>query len=191
MESITQSAALAIEKEIAWFESVVDVGLTLYFKNESQYQSIFELLPPDTTELISPYSALVNEMNLGYEERLVLILALIPHVRPQSLDVFLIKNQNVDAEFSEFGGRKSTTKNGFIPTLETASFILAGADLQRRFNFVKQFDKNHPFFARGILDFDTEQEFGLQQELKISNEYLGYITTGIKQLPQYSSKFPA
>lgn len=191
MEMKILNAAQTIEQEIQWFESVVDVGLTLYFKNDTSYQSIYELAPADVTELDSPYAKLVNELNLNFEERLVLILALIPQVRPQSLDVFLIKNQNLDAEFSEFGGRKSIDKHGFIPTLETASFILAGSDLNQRFRFVKHFNKQHPFYTLGILDFDTEQEFGLHQELKVSNEYLGYFITGVKQLPQYSSKFPA
>lgn len=190
MENLIANTAQTVDQEINWFQSVVDVGLTLYFKNEIQYHSIYEVLPPEVNQE-TPLARLISELELGFEERLVLVLAIIPQIKPQCLDVFLIKNQNIDAEFSEFGGRKSSSKFGFIPTLETACFILGGADIGQRFKFVKHFDKNHPFFKLGILDVDAEQEFGLHQELRISNEYLGFITTGKKQLPQYSSKFPA
>jgi len=191
METLTINIASTIQREIAWFETVVDTGLTIYFKNESKYQSFYEHTPPDLLEDDSPYASLVKDLQLSFEERIILILAIIPHIKPQCLDVFLIKNQNIDAAYSEFGGHRDQMKPGFIPTIETACFILGGYDLNQRFIFLQQFNKNHIFYKKGILDFNSEQEFGLQQTLQLSHEYLGYFTTGVRQLPQYSSKFPA
>lgn len=191
MEIAVTSFAASVEREITWFESVVDTALTLYFKNESTLTSIYEHQPPTIDEPITPYEALVDELQLGFEERLILILALIPYVKPQCLDVFLIKNQHLDCEFSEFGGKKDPNKPGFMPTIETACFILEGHKLEARFQFVGHFNRNHRLYKLGILEYDAEQEFGLQQPLRMSHEYLGYVTTGERLLPQYSSKFPA
>lgn len=190
MEIIYQSAH-TIQQEIIWFERVVDTALTLYFKNESEHESIYAHKPPVIEAVDTAYAELIKEHQFGFEERLLLILALLPHVKPQCLDVFLIKNQNLDCEFSEFGGVKSDRKHGFLPTLETACFILGGYDLNVRFTFLSIVNKEHLLYKRGILDDDTEQDFGLNQPLKISNEYLGLFTTGKKHLPQYGTKFPA
>lgn len=188
---IIQQAANTIQKEIAWFESVLNTCLALYFKNECEFDSIYALSPPSLEGMNSAYAKIVNEFELDFDGRIVLLLALIPHVKPQCLDVLLIKNQNVDCEFSEFGGFKDANKPGFFPTIETACFILAGDSLENRFRFFKRMTKEHILYKRGILDYDTEQEFGLQQKLKLSNEYLGLLTTEKKHLPQFGSKFPA
>lgn len=188
---IIQNSAIAIQNEISWFERVVDTSLTLYFNNESKFESIYEHTPPEVSNSESAYSKFIQEYNLSFEERLILILALIPHVRPQSLDIFLIKNQNLDCEFSEFGSYKDMNKSGFCPTLETACFIISGYALEHRFSFLNIINKDHPLYKRGILDYDTEKDFGLHQPLKISNEYLGVFTTGKRHLPQFGAKFPA
>lgn len=190
MEMINQTT-YRIQQEIEWFERVVDTALTLYFKNESQHDSIYVHEPPKLDTVDSAYTELVTSYQLGFEERLILILALIPHVKPQCLDVFLIKNQHLDCEFSEFGGIKSTNKYGFLPTLETACFILSGDNLSARFTFLNVMNKEHNLYKRGILDYDTDQDFGLNHPLKLSNEYLGFFTTGQKYLPQFGAKFPA
>lgn len=190
MEIIAHSAKV-LQREVNWFEAVVDTALTLYFKNESQVKSVFELTPPALEEDEAPYSKFVKEHELSFEERLVLILSLIPHIKPQCLDVFLIRNQNLNSEFSEFGGVRDANKSGFLPTLETACFILEGHTLLNRFQFVDSLHKESILYHIGVLEYDAEKEFGLRQELKISTEYLSWFTTGNRHLPQYSSKFPA
>jgi len=190
MEDVTKIAQ-TLQGEIAWFEATVNTALSLYFKNESDYESIKELHPPQLEKDDSKYARLINENELGFEERLVLILALLPFIKPQSLDVFLIKNQNLNSEFSEFGGIKDPSKLGFTPSLETASFILTGQKLEERLEFMRFFNKNNILFTKGILAYDSDQDFDLHQKLIVTNEYLGLFTVGEMKLPQYSAKFPA
>lgn len=190
MEDVTKIAQ-TLQVEIAWFEAVVNTALSLYFKNESDFESVKELDPPSLDMDDSKYAILIKENELGFEERLVLILALLPFIKPQSLDVFLIKNQNLNSEFSEFGGIKDTSKLGFTPSLETASFILTGQKLEERLEFMRFFNRNNVLFAKGILTYDSDQDFDLHQKLIVTNEYLGLFTVGEMKLPQYSAKFPA
>jgi len=190
MEDLALSAA-TLKKEIAWFEEVVTTAMSLYFQNESDYSSVHELIPPELNGDNSLYALIIKDGHLGFEDRLVLILALLPYIKPQALDVFLIKNQNLNREFSEFGGIRDSTKLGFTPTLETASFILTGQKLEDRLQFMRRFNKQNGLFLKGILVYDSDQDFDLHQKLMISNEYLGLFTVGKKKLPQYSAKFPA
>jgi hypothetical protein len=60
---------------------------------------------------------------MSFIEEAVLLLALAPHIVPQILDVFFIKNKTYDRGFSESGGIAGTQHRGFLPTGETAAFI--------------------------------------------------------------------
>jgi AAA+ superfamily predicted ATPase len=190
MEDIDR-IAITIEREILWFEAVVNTALSLYFQNESKYDSIREHMPPSIDGDNSQYALVVQNNNLNFEERFILVLALLPYIKPQSLDVFLIKNQHLNSDFTEFGGVKDSNKIGFIPSLETAIFILTGQELGERLKFLKLFNKDNILFRKGILEFDGNQNLDPHQRLMISNEYLGFLTTGIMKLPQFSAKFPA
>ena len=77
---------------------------------------------------------------MGFDERIVLILAMMPHIRPQVLDTFFIRNKNFDRAFTEFGGWKAKTHEGFLPTCETAAFVLAGNHLRKRFEIARLFE---------------------------------------------------
>ena len=130
-------------------------------------------------------------MNLP--ERLVLILALSPHVCPQLLDIFYTKNERYGRGFTEFGGVKGRQHGGFIPTGETAAFILAGTDLSMRFQVLQIFDPDHFFSKHKILNLDKDRsnEPLLSGVLSITREYLSYLTTGESYKPTFSMEFPA
>ncbi len=177
--------------EIAWLEAIIDTSLTLYFQNESPYSSVKELIPPPVLSEEGGYAELLRKYDMNFEERVLLILALIPHIRPQCLDVFLIKNKNIDTEFSEFGGHKESKQYGFIPTLETACFIVGGADdMAVRLEFMKAIDKDH-FLYRDRILHAIKYPIRLQEKLELSEESLHTIITGKKYIPTYSSQFPA
>lgn len=192
METIIKyTIAKKLEREIQWLEAIVDTALTLYFKNESNYTSVRDIPPPDSNDQDAEYFKLIHKYEMDFEERVLLILTLLPYIKPQALDVFLIKNKNIDAEFSEFGGVKDEKRYGFIPTVETACFIIGGADdMEVRLNFMKKINKNHFLYRDRILHADS-YPISLQEKLRFSDEIFFSIITGKKYMPTYSSKFPA
>ncbi|AEV32312.1 AAA+ family ATPase [Owenweeksia hongkongensis DSM 17368] len=190
MEVDISRAAKFLQQEINWLEQVVDTRLSLYFNDEAKGKDVQKHKLP-ACKGNSPYENLVKEYKLSFDERLVLILSLARHIRPQSLDIFLIKNKTIDSDYVEFGGGKDTNEKGFLPTLETACFILNGSDILGRLKFLEHFDQTHIFFKKGILNVDHEQALDLQQKLSITQEYLGLLCQGKKYLPHFSSKFPA
>ena len=125
--------AAAIDRELAWLSQLVDASIRLHFGQECACDDVRNIAPPDLTPSTSAYAQLINDSAMSFEERVVFILALVPRLRPQLLDPFLMKNPNFERGFTEFGGVLSGNLGGFWPTVETAAFVLCGENLERRF----------------------------------------------------------
>lgn len=179
--------------ELSWFSEVLDARIRLYFKDDYSVGSVFDIAPPDISGSSSCYAEFARHYDLSFSERLALILALIPHIRPQLLDVLWSKNETTERGFSEFGGLHGNSHGGFIPTGETAAFILAGDDLATRFEVGRLFDGDHFFACHNILRLASASagEPPLSGSLSISREHLQWFTTGVQRKPAYNSDFPA
>lgn len=184
-----------IHLELLWFEKVLDTRIKLYFQNETGYQSIFDITPPDLSNSASNYAKLVNHYPLSFSERIVLIMALIPHVRPNLFDILYTKNENFNRGFTEFGGINGKYHGGMLPTGETVNFILSGENLASRFHLSYLFEDDHFFHIHNILHLEalekSQGEPKLSNVLNISDEYLSLLTSGKPYKPDYSTKFPA
>lgn len=207
--------------EINWFAKIVNQRLQTYFQKEelendkngkaNGMENFFkrishkishlnicnrdqkDLAAPDLSADNSVYAQFVRYYQLTNNERLLLILALIPYVQPSLLDVFFSVNKFLGRGYTEFGGVKANRHSGFIPTIETALFILAGNDLSKRFDLYKLFDTDHIFQAHNIIALDAGQggESFYNSSITISDEYLDFFTTGKMRRPQFSTEFPA
>jgi hypothetical protein len=192
MELLTLNAQ-TLERDIQWFIEILNNRFKHYFGDEQGFEDIFLIQPPDLTNDPSLYAGTIKSYNFDFLERFVLILTLIPHIRPQLLDTFFEKNAKYDRGFTEFGGIKGTNHSGFIPTGETAAFILAGNDFNVRFRISKMFEADHAFARNSILKLEPvdDHEPILSGVLTLSNDYMELFTTGIASKPNFSSKFPA
>lgn len=185
--------ACDLGRELEWFERVLDARLKSYFGVEQAGGSIHGIAAPDLSASDSNYADFVTRHGLSVTERLVLLLSLIPHVRPQVLDVLWIKNETTGRGFTEFGGLLAGTHGGFIPTGETAAFIVAGDHLATRFALTRLFEGDHLFARHNILSLSSVAPCDppLSGALTISREYLHWFTTGVERKPNFSSEFPA
>jgi AAA+ superfamily predicted ATPase len=192
MTPMLQNAA-TLDMELDWFSRVLDTRLRLYFVQDCEHEDIRELAPPSLDGHASEYARLVRELSMGFDERIVLILSLIPHVRPQLLDTFYIRNKNFDRGFTEFGGWTGKAHGGFLPTGESAAYILAGTDLEKRFEVIRLFDDDHVFANKDILRVEQPGpgEPFFSGALILSTEYLTRFTSGVYHKPDYSVSFPA
>jgi hypothetical protein len=181
-----------LEAEIAWFSQVLDTRIRLYFEQACDYESIYAHQSP-VLNGDSQYAQLVAEYGLGFDERLILILALVPHLRPQVLDTLLISNGNTGRGYAEFGGWKGKVHGGFLPTCETAAFLIAGSDLTKRSEVMCYFDESHPFITDAILSLGDEgmRETQFSRSLGVSVETVNRCTSGVRHKPDFSNGFPA
>ena len=190
--NISASNASFLEQELDWFNQVLETRISLYFESTSPYESIYELAAP-APEQNSIYEQAVARFEMSIDERLIMLLALIPHIRPQVLDTFFTKNHNFERTYTEFGGWRGNTHGGFLPTGETAAFLLAGDDLEKRFEILRLFDPDHFFARHRILRLEGQgrNEPFLSGALVMATEFLNKFTSGIHHKPDYSMTFPA
>lgn len=186
--------AVALELEFVWLSEVINTRIKMYFNQETEYESLEQVPAPDVTETESFYSSLVSHYQMSFAERLVLLLALAPHLKPQILDSFFLKNGLYERGYTEFGGTLGQQHGGFIPTGETAIFLLAGDSLAQRMMLADLFEETHYFHKHNILRLEqpVNREPFLSGVISISQEYLSYFTDakGVYR-PRYSAQFPA
>ncbi len=192
-KTMVKSNAHTVTQELDWFQQVMQLRWTLTFENSALEEKIGELSPPSLENQGSPYAQLIKKHQMGTQERLVLILALIPHVKPALLDILYTKNQLYDIPFTELGGIRIANHKGFLPTGETVAFLLAGADLEKRFALLPIFEKAHFFHQEGILSLEssTANEPLLHGLIRISQEYQSLLTTGKVFKHDFNLHFPA
>ncbi|BDD01319.1 ATP-binding protein [Persicobacter psychrovividus] len=134
------------------------------------------------------YAHFVSEHLLSDAERLVLILALAPHLQPKLLETY-----GVDAVQRQlFKLVQSATKNVFLPTGETAIHLIAGSDLSKRLEVYRYFDADHVFSRKGVLTLQkNEGSSSMDAELLINADYVDAFLFNSYRKPKYSKEFPA
>jgi hypothetical protein len=188
---LTEANAAALGRETEWFRQVLDLRMKSYF--EQQVVPLSDPIAPDLTNDPSVYAQIIRHYNMNASERLVLQLAILPHIRPQLLDLFYIKNSTYDRGFTEFGGIKGQQHGGFLPTGETAAFLTASNNLTLRFQLLQMFGADHFFAKHQILKLVTAHadEPLLSGALQMTPEYLSYFTLGTAHKPDHNPNFPA
>lgn len=186
-----ESGARDLARELDWFALMLNLRLKSHFQAGDVDPSPDIIPPPEPGD--GMYGDFVRLHELSAEERLVLILALIPHIRPQMLDVLWIKNEATERGCTEFGGWHGATHGGFIPTGETALFVVAGDDLAARFRLTQMFEGDHLFARRNVLSLapTSENEPALSGAITVSRDYIHQFTTGRERRPNFNSEFPA
>jgi AAA+ superfamily predicted ATPase len=182
-----------LEQELDWFAQVLGARFKLYFGSESEVVIVSPVVLPDLSTSESEYARFVTCHSLSSDERAALMLALVPHVRPQLLDAFFTKNRTFDRRFTEFGGIFREAGH-FHPTGETLAFVLGGSDLTVRFRLQRLFEPTHVFAVEDVLHLDPAPAQGqtrMKAPLSISDRALSLFTTGASQRPTFSADFPA
>lgn len=136
----------------------------------------------------------VNEgRELSPAEHVLVLLALVPHVRPDFFGRLIGQFLPEGGDLPEFGGVRAEHHRGILPTGETAQFVLAGNDLAGRLRVQQLLSGEHWFARRHVLWLDTvrEGEPVMSGRLILDPEVVERVTTGTVSLPRFSTDFPA
>lgn len=183
----------SLSSDLAWLEEVIHVRLETLKEGDDDASTIYDIEPPEHDTSYSHYSSFLHHYGLRIEERITMLLALAPHVRPELLDVFFARNESLGRGHTEFGGIHGKTHGGFLPTGETVLFVLSENDLGRRFAAERIFDRDHFFAQHNILRLETPPvgEPLYSGQLVLSDEIIDLLTTGAVRKPDFSRDFPA
>ncbi|WKL47568.1 ATP-binding protein [Flavobacterium pectinovorum] len=138
-------------------------------------------------------SEFIIENNLNETDILLLVLALVPHLKPDFLSSIIAEYLPNGGELPEFGGIKTKNHRGILPTGETAQFLIAGNDLENRISFYNYLHNQSFLYQKRIIKIETVPygEPKLSGLLILEDEYIEKFITGKILKPQLSSIFPA
>lgn len=147
----------------------------------------------DPEEHHSPYDDFLLRFQPPQTERLVLLLALIPHLQPDFFESLILPFFPQGADLPQIGGAKGKYHRGMMPTGETAAFLFADDPLWIRKQLDSIFSKDH-FFSKDNVLFLEPVDAGepkLSGRILLSEEYANYFFTGTFGRPDFSPDFPA
>lgn len=179
-----------------------------YLKDLIRYRLGLEFRPPsilveppmptyDTWDLplggfIQDYSKHNPEL-LGPDEARLLLIALVHHIQPDLFDQAIDSMLMGGGDFPKIGGVRGKDFRGFMPTGETALFLLAGYDWQKRLAIQRLFWADHPFARKRILWLEetASGEPVMSGKITLSRDYVDIFTHNTTAPPHFGMSFPA
>lgn len=192
LRSVKHDDSSALKMSLAFLKDFLEKRLTQYFFPEKMTE---DFAYPDFKMDYdgSPFSKFVIENKLSLEEFVVLVLALVPHVQPGFLSQIINNTLEQEGDFPDLGGMKDTRNRGFLPTGETAMFLLSGNDFKLRFDIQNIFTGDHWLVSNSIISLEKvkDGEPFFNGKIILDKEYIELFTQGRTSIPELSAQFPA
>lgn len=167
----------------------------ILYRLDSWFPSDEEIKEPilDTSKWSPSLANFIQQHELSSDEAVLLLIGITPHVQSDLFDrVISYKIQN-SGDFQRIGGVRGKDFRGFMPTGETAVFLLGADDFERRLAIQQLFWPDHLFEKNKIL-WLAEQPHGepvMSGRIILSAEYLDTFIYGKPIPPRFSMTFPA
>jgi AAA+ superfamily predicted ATPase len=173
----------------SWLQSVIAGRLSIYSGRADNFEVASFQYDSEDTGL----AKFLEMRKPSFEEFVVLLLALVPHLQSNFFNKLIAEHLPEGGDFPEFGGIKGTNHRGLLPTGETAQFILAGDDLEKRLEVQRLLSSDHWFAQKHILWLEPvrEGEPVMSGRLILAPEIVEQLTTGTVSKPRFSIEFPA
>jgi hypothetical protein len=183
------SNAINLQLATTWLQKVIRGYMNMHFEQIDDFKvGAFEFFDQD-----AGLSKIIETHHPTYEEFVLLMLAIIPHVQPNFYNQIIAEHLPEGGDFPEFGGVKASNHRGILPTGETALFILAGDNLEKRLEVQSILGGDHWFAKKHILWLEPvrEGEPIMSGRLIVDPEIIEALTTGVVSRPRFSIDFPA
>ncbi len=181
-----------IEKDLEWLTAILESRLRS-FLNKTAQPGLTKFPTVTLKSPVSIYQQFIKSFELNAEERIILLLALLPYVSPYLIEKSLAKFGIDNKQIPDIGGIRGSWHGGLIPTGETALFILAGDDLQKRFEYGLYFSPRHKFYTKNILKLEETNIYEPESSgaISISKDVLFMLTSATAYQPLFNANFPA
>ena len=176
--------------ELKYLEAFIQYRLDRHFDPNSTME---EPKMPDLSEWTINLPVEIKDADLGKEELILLLLALSPHVEGSLLDHIIQSKLEGTGDFPQLGGVRGKNFRGFIPTGQTALFLLDGGDHKKRQQVYEVLGSEHFFAKNHILRLEEspEGEPKMSGKLVLSEDFVELLLLGKISKPRFSMKFPA
>lgn len=188
---VTHTSGNAANLQLAqtWLTQIVTGSLNVFFGKVER----FDAEPLGYCDDDSWLPRFIQRERPTAHEFAVLMLALAPHLAPGLYNKLIAEHLPEGGEFPEFGGVKAISHRGILPTGETALFILAGDNLDKRFDVQRILSSEHWFGQKQILWVEQvrEGEPAMSGRLILNPQIVEEIIFGRVSRPRFSAEFPA
>ncbi|MFC5049164.1 ATP-binding protein [Rubritalea spongiae] len=186
------NATRILDHCLDWLKECIDTRVKYYFElvEDSCVLPSLDLSGNENSGL----REWMRRYELNQDECFIVMLSIAPMIRPEILDVLFTENKNTGKRYTEFGGSPENSQlGGFVPTIQTALFLLAGGDLGRRLAVMRIFRPTHFLFKNRILEGPEKGEavISLQTALKFTSEALYELLWQEEYHPDLRADFPA
>ncbi len=190
------SNAVNLTHSLEYLEQVIHARLAIHFAAVADGGgdgTAIELPPLGFYDDTSAFGEFMKRRQPEFEEYVVILLALAGHVQPDFLEKTIREALPDAGDYPEIGGARDRESRGFLPTGETALFLMAGDDLDRRFEVQRIFTADHWFAKENILHLEPahEGEPYWSGRLLLNPEFIELFTLGHVSSPPFSAAFPA
>jgi AAA+ superfamily predicted ATPase len=191
MSTVTSNETVALtglSPEFGFLYKLIRYRLGTYFEEEQEEPPI-----PGLEEFQLPLSSFLIKHQVSGLELTVLLIALAPHIQPDLFDSAIEGKIKGSGDFQKIGGVRGKNFRGFLPTGETAIFLLGGDDMPSRFYLQQLFSADHFFAKNKILWLEDVPpgEPAMSGRIILSADYLELLTTGKTHRPHFNAGFPA
>ena len=177
-------------REFQYLELVIDNRLSHYFKSD---RKLAEPVIPELTEWQLPLKDFISTHHLSPNEITLLLIALAPHVQPQLFDRVIESWLPDSGNFPGIGGTRGKNSRNFLPTGDTAMFLLAGEELYARLEVQHMFHADHLFSRRKMIwleELPAGEPF-MSGRIIMSQDYIDLFTSNRTYKPHFGMNFPA
>lgn len=191
MEAYNVEAFQAVEHYIEQLAGVISRRLRHFFNGEGPLSNENEKIKLSKQD--TPFDKFVSEHQLNNDEVLLLLISMAPHILPDFFDRIIQDNIPEAGDFPNIGGVRGRQFRGFLPTGQTALFVLASGGAVDRIHLHHLLSEEHLFARYRILWLEEtpKGEPALSGKLVLSTEYLDLFTLGKVSRPRFSMTFPA
>lgn len=173
-------------RELKWLAKCTAQVTSAFKKPEPSDSTAVLPTPPGLNDTECVYSMFVNSNQLDVHERLLLILALAPHLSQQILHPLNL--QGNPAFLHQFGGN-----GAFMPTGETFLFLASQGVEDRKLLFHSLLDTDHVFYKKSVIELRRREEnlppsYGL---LLINRSFVDLFLYNRRSRPRFGPDFPA
>ncbi len=182
-----------LNESLALLEQTFERRVRQFFDREGPTEDADVLPVPPPAVGDDPYSRFVREQRADAESQLLVLLALVPWVRPDFFDRIIHRVLPESGDYPQLGGARGRQHRGFLPTGDTALFLLAGDTQERRVRWQALLWGDHPLVNKGVvyLEDPLEGEPPMSGRLVLDPEYAERFLTGRVRAPRMSFRFPA
>lgn len=189
----SEKNALAVNQYLNFLAEVFRQRLKNHFAQDNKAPRLGDVMKIVSARDDSELSTFIRNQKMCAEEIIVLILAIAPHVRPAFFDSIIEQHLTSSGDFPQLGGIRGKQFRGFLPSGDTALFLLAGDELHKRFEYSRLFSSGHYFAQKNLVWLDDTEpgEPPLSGKLEIGRDYLELFIQGKISRPRMSMDFPA